>query len=116
MKNFTINEAGQVVEASKFGTDGFYVSANTKTEATTKLLLRARLAERYEPELYVKNGAYALIFPCGEGFSIDKGTLDRVDSQNRVRTLQCSYSPSIREAREDAQNNYYANAEYKAAQ
>lgn len=112
LKHFTINDLGEVVLVGPFsrGLSHPEVEAANKTEATSLLLRRAKLALSHFPRLVVKDGAFLLVSHNGESFVAESGTLERASSP-----LCVSHHASERDAMADRSFAYYASAEYRNA-
>lgn len=109
MKKFTINQDGEVVE-TKFGMDNCLVHAKNKSEATRKYLKQFRFMSEHEVRLYIKNGAFMVVYPATgcEMLVSDSGRLDRANPETgRVFALTMSSHETVDKALKDASFEYY---------
>jgi hypothetical protein len=113
MKRYKIDENGEVVECSKFATIAGAVEAKTKKEATQKLLKSfAHVLENSVPTLYVKNGAYNIVFADTDGgFTSKSGRLSNALESGFISGCAMSNFPFRRKAEESENFKFYTSEE-----
>lgn len=116
LKRYTI-ENGQVVECRVFGTESFYVHANTKTAALEEILRRVEHVTRHQSRLFIKNGAYCHVYPDIHtnkgGWAFETGSLSRTNKDGELSPLCSGQCDGLKDGEHNSSFNYYASEEFQ---
>lgn len=114
LKKYTINEQGEVEQASPFGYDEIIVTAKNKTEATKKMLQRLQAQNKFGiPRVFAKNNSLALIWHNGDHIMCATGNHTLYDTGEQGWLSYGGGQENVEETLAKSDFDYYSSEEYQ---